>query len=106
MKNIALIIAIVIGVTVIAGAINVGSSMNHDQATSDRVSAVWSQVAVGMTEDQVSQILGEPDDTSHSESSNFEGGVNSYDDWTYGTLGDTTYSVSFINGRLDSKLAM
>jgi len=98
----ACIVVVLIGI----GLFNVGKTVNHDQNTSDRVSSVWSQVQVGMSEDEVRSILGTPDDETHFTTSNFNGGTDKDDTWMYGTLSDTTYSVDFINGVVDSKSSM
>jgi hypothetical protein len=99
-------VVIIIGVAVIGGIASVGSSVNHDQNTSNRVSQVWSQVHVGQSENQVRSLLGKPDDSQHSESSDFEGGTDRYDSWMYGTLAGTTYSVDFLNGVVQDKSSM
>jgi hypothetical protein len=98
------LVVLVIGITIIAGLASIGNKANHDQATSNRVAQVWSQVHVGQSMNEVRSILGKPDDSTHSESSDFEGGVTRSDSWMYGTLsGSTTYSVDFTNGVVDFK---
>jgi hypothetical protein len=90
-------------IIIIVGIANVGKAVNHDQQTSDNVSAVWSQVHVGQSKSTVQAILGTPDDTTTMQMSNFNGGTDTQITWMYGTLGSTTYSVDFINGIVDSK---
>jgi hypothetical protein len=82
---------------------SLGSKVNHDQKTSDRVAANWDQITVGMSESEVTDLIGEPDDKSTSTSSDFEGGTTTMDIWEYGTLADTTYSITFSDGTVEDK---
>ena len=108
LKIIALLVVLVIGISVIARD---WAAWAARQATTRR-RAIGSprsgrKVQVGMSESDVKAIVGKPDDTTHSESSDFEGGTDTYDSWMYGTLsGSTTYSVDFLNGVVESKTSI
>lgn len=109
MKVLKIIIGAIVAfflISAIIGLVSVGNKVNHDNQTSKNVGHVWSLVHVGQTKSEVRGILGKPDDTTKSESSNFEGGTDTYETWMYGTLGSTTYSVDFINGRVESKSSL
>jgi len=97
---------LLICVVAVIGIASVGNAVNHDQHTSDRVSQVWSQIYVGESKAEVRDVLGEPDDKSTFTTTNYEGGTDRMDDWMYGTLGETTYTVSFVNGVVDSKSSL
>jgi hypothetical protein len=106
MKGLASAAVLVIAAFVIIGGVNLGSTVNHDQHTSDRVSGVWSEVRIGMVKTDVQSILGPPDSSDHFATSDYEGGVTHMDTWFYGTLGSTSYQVSFTDGVVDSKSSM
>ena len=107
MKVIKIIIGIpilLIALFIIIALFSLGNKVNHDKKTSDRVAQLWNQVYVGESMAEVKQLLGEPDDVSTQDSTDFQGGVIHGQMWMYGTLsGTTTYSIDFMNGVVDSK---
>jgi len=105
-KGLVSLAMLLVLVIVIVSLFSLGSAANHDQKSSKNVAPLWSRIQIGDTEDEVRTFLGKPDDATTSTSDNFEGGTDTYDTWTYGTLADTTYSLDFTNGRLTSKLKM
>jgi len=86
-----------IAVMILVAIFSIGHAANKDQANSDRAANGWSQMHTGMTESEVSSLLGEPNDKT---SSNVGGTV--VDDWMYGVLADHTYDVTFEDGTVFS----
>jgi len=62
------------------------------------------QVQLGMTMTEVKQLLGKPADTDSTEM-DVVGDTTTMDTWTYGDVitDDTTWILSFTDGKLDSK---
>ena len=65
------------------------------------------QISLGMSQSQVKQILGKPDDTTSSQSE-FMGETTTMDIWSYGNMlsskdGNDIWSLTFMDGKLDGK---
>jgi hypothetical protein len=88
-----------------SGPIDDNGALVHVQQpdASERAAESWSQVTLGMTRVEVRSILGAPSFKTHNVIADGFGGHQSYDDWDYGALGETTYSVSFTGGVVDGK---
>jgi hypothetical protein len=73
------------------------------EAKANRWKTHMNQVSMGMSMSEVKAILGKPSDTDSSQSE-FMGETTTMDSWTYGSyLDDTTWSLSFTDGKLDGK---
>lgn len=101
LKIIFLVAGAIVFITVIGSCVSLGSKVNHDQNTSNKVSQVISQVHTGMTTDEVKSILGEPDDVN-STTGDYGMGQTTMELWMYGTLSDKSYMLDFENGTLQS----
>jgi len=85
------------------------------KASSDKPTPKWvghmNEISIGMSQADVKSVLGKPDDTDSFESEDFDGGTTVMDSWTYGDMfddadGDDLWSLSFTDGKLDSKSRM
>ena len=76
---------------------NIGNSANKgDQKASD-FAAVRSQIALGMSEEEVQAVAGAPESSQHTEDTY---GTSDY--WYYGVLSTDGWQLSFTNNKLDS----
>jgi hypothetical protein len=79
-----------------------------DKATKKKTVAKWkthmNQVELGMSMTEVKALLGKPADTDSTEM-DVVGDTTTMDTWTYGNVitDDTTWVLSFTDGKLDSK---
>jgi predicted small secreted protein len=69
-----------------------------DTSNTDAVAAHWQEIHYGMSKDEVTALIGTPDDSQHMESQGY-----SSDCIYYGSLSLTSYQFCFENGSLDSK---
>lgn len=103
LKGLTTIVFALVAIFIILAVVGMSKAVNKGQNESKAVAPYWSQIYVGESEADVKSILGKPSDVYTSTSDNFQGGTDTFDSWTYGVLGDTTYSLDFMNGTLQSK---